>query len=866
MKRNHKHALTRPKKSSGLLRYAGLSSTQASDRLQREGQNLLPGSIPVSAFKLVFEVITEPMFLMLLAAGGLYLALGDRGEAIFLLAVVFVIIGMTLFQHGRTQRQLEALRELSAPRALVIRDGVEKRIAGLEVVRDDLLVLREGDRIAADALLLEGSLEVDESLLTGESVAVSKLPQSSDSAPDAQLYASTVVTKGAGLAKVIATAQETAVGKISTDLAATTEVPSVLQRRARRLIRWLGGLALLLALMQIALNIWWNQAPLLPSILSGIAFAMAILPEEIPVVLTVFLALGAWRLAQKKVLTRRVTAVEALGGITVLAVDKTGTLTMNRMTVAAIDGDAGKVSTGALLASPRDTVDPMERALQVYCAQKQDQESSILDHLNKTGQDAIHEYALSADLLAMTRVYQTSQAREYFLAAKGAPEAIIDLCQMSSSAREAVHTRVAEMAAQGLRVLGVAQARWTAPDGQTSASHVAWPESQRDFVYEFIGLVGFEDPPRPEVPEALAQCQRAGVRVMMMTGDHLATAVAIARKIGLSEMPVTLTGPELDQLSDEELKLRLKEVNLCARLKPTQKLRLVKLLQASGEVVGMTGDGVNDAPALRAADVGVAMGERGTDVARESAALVLLDDSFASIVAAIAQGRRIDDNIRKATGFIFSVHVPIIALALVPPVLHWPMLLMPAHIVLLELVIDPACTLVFESEPEERDVMDRPPRAASDSPFSFAAVFPPLVQGLGVAVLLVGTYAWLDAIGWTQELVRTIVMSALLLSVLLIILANRDHARSLFAGLLVPNRWLRRLSLGVLMVLVAVYAIPWLREVLKITPLDIMDLGVILVVIGACALWLELTRLYFFAQHATVSTRFAHDHDRGKLG
>jgi Ca2+-transporting ATPase len=823
-------------------KYSGLSSTQASDRLRRDGQNILPGSVPVSAFRLVVEVVSEPMFLMLLSAGGLYFALGDRSEAIFLLAVVFMVIAMTIFQHSRTQRQLEALRELSAPRALVIRDGVEQRIAGLEVVCDDILVLREGDRIAADAYLLEGSLEVDESLLTGESVTVSKLSQEEKENFDAQLYASTVVTKGHGRARVIATAQKTAIGKISSELSGMTELPSVLQNRSRRLIRWIGSLALILAIAQIILNTWWNQTPLLPSILSGIAFAMAILPEEIPVVITVFLALGAWRLAQQKVLTRRVTAVEALGGITVLAVDKTGTLTMNRMSVAQIKGDVGCVAWYGLLASFLDTVDPMERALQAYCLQKKVEETWTGDLKIKKGMDAVHDYALSADLLAMTRVYKTEQPQQYLLATKGAPEAIIELCQLEASKREVEHKKVAEMASCGLRVLGVARGRWMNSASPAGASEVLWPASQRDFIFEYVGLVGFEDPPRPEVPEALAQCQRAGIRVLMMTGDHLETAVAIARQVGLSEHPDSLMGSELDGLSDQMLQIRLKTLNLCARLKPTQKLRLVKLLQASGEVVGMTGDGVNDAPALRAADVGVAMGERGTDVARESAALVLLDDSFVSIVKAIAQGRKIDANIRKATGFIFSVHMPIIALALIPPILHWPMLLMPAHIVLLELVIDPACTLVFESEPEESDLMDRPPRALSDSPFSIRAIFPSLWQGLGVAITLVTTYAWLDLSGWSQDLTRTIVMVTLVLSVLLIILANRDHARSLLLGFAVPNIWMRRLFLAVVIVLIIVFATPSLREMLKVVPLSMPEIFVVCIVMVICILWLELVR------------------------
>lgn len=837
---------SRSKRTSENIKYSGLSSIQASDRLRRDGQNLLPGSVPVSAYKLVAEVVTEPMFLMLLFAGGLYFALGDRGEATFLLAVVFLIIAMTIFQHSRTQRQLEALRELSAPRALVIRDGVEQRIAGIEVVCDDILVLREGDRIAADADLLEGSLEVDESLLTGESVTVTKLAQGKREPIDAQLFASTVVTKGYGRARVIATAQRTAVGKISSDLSGMTEVPSILQQRSRRLIRWLGTLALVLALAQIILNIWWNQTPLLPSVLSGIAFAMAILPEEIPVVMTVFLALGAWRLAKQKVLTRRVTAVEALGGITVLAVDKTGTLTMNRMSVSEITGEPVSVAWYALYASLLDTVDPMERALQVYCHQEQVKKKWTNDLQAKIGEDAVHDYALSTDLLAMTRVYKTEQANQYLLATKGAPEAIIELCQLTSSEQEIEHKKVAEMASRGLRVLGVARGGWTDLATDSGGPEVLWPASQRDFIFEYVGLVGFEDPPRPEVPDALARCQRAGIKVLMMTGDHLATAVAIARKIGLSEQPDSLTGPELDELSDQALQIRLKTLNLCARLKPTQKLRLVKLLQASGEVVGMTGDGVNDAPALRAADVGIAMGERGTDVARESAALVLLDDSFVSIVKAIAQGRKIDANIRKATGFIFSVHVPIIALALIPPILHWPMLLMPAHIVLFELVIDPACTLVFESEPEDRDLMDRPPRALSDSPFSLRAIVPSLWQGLGVAVAIVATYAWLDAKAWPQDLTRTIVMVALLLSILLIILANRDHDRSVFLGFTVPNIWMRRLTVAVVMVLIAVFSIPSLREVLRVVPLSVSEIFVLSVVMGGCVVWLELVRFLLF--------------------
>ena len=746
----------------------GLSAAEAARRLATEGPNLLPGSAPKSTLAIVRDVVTEPMFLMLLAAGSIYLALGDRGEALFLLGFVFVVIGITLAQERKTQRALESLRDLSAPRALVIRDGQEQRIAGREVVRGDLLVLHEGDRIAADALLIDGQLEVDESLLTGEAVPVVKLPLAQDSQnaqasasaeapatragppqarpapsgdsaahevasvgavaasagpPQARpapsggsaahevasvgaIYASTVVTRGVAVAQVCATAAHTAVGRIGADLAATVEPPSALQQGSRRLVRNLGIGALVLALAQVLLGWWWNSRPLLESLLSGIALAMAILPEEIPVILTVFLALGAWRISHQKVLTRRVTAVEALGAITVLAVDKTGTLTMNRMAVAELTSGEQHfrpesaselpehfhlLAEFAMLATPADPFDPMEKAIQHFGHQWLQGTEHVHD-----GREPEFEYALSGEILAMTRVFASDEPNVHLLATKGAPEAVADLCHLDAAQQGAIRRQVEAMAERGLRVLGVARGRWkgAAPaPGQSPP----WPQSQHDFDFDFLGLVALADPPRTEVPAALAECRRAGVRVIMMTGDHPATARAIAQQVGLSDRPDVITGAQLEALDDASLSERLRHVDLCARLKPQHKLRLVQLLRASGEVVAMTGDGVNDAPALKAADVGIAMGERGTDVAREAAALVLLDDSFARIVAAIRQGRRIDSNIRKAVRFVFAVHVPIIGLALVPTLLHWPVLLLPVHIVLLELLIDPACSIVFEA-------------------------------------------------------------------------------------------------------------------------------------------------------------------------
>ena len=874
----------------------GLSAAEAARRLATEGPNLLPGSAPKSTLAIVRDVVTEPMFLMLLAAGSIYLALGDRGEALFLLGFVFVVIGITLAQERKTQRALESLRDLSAPRALVIRDGQEQRIAGREVVRGDLLVLHEGDRIAADALLIDGQLEVDESLLTGEAVPVAKLPlaqngknaQASASAeapatragpPQARpapsgdsaahevasvgaIYASTVVTRGVAVAQVCATAAHTAVGRIGADLAATVEPPSALQQGSRRLVRNLGIGALVLALAQVLLGWWWNSRPLLESLLSGIALAMAILPEEIPVILTVFLALGAWRISHQKVLTRRVTAVEALGAITVLAVDKTGTLTMNRMAVAELASDEQHfrpesaselpehfhlLAEFAMLATPADPFDPMEKAIQHFGHQWLQGTEHVHD-----GREPEFEYALSGEILAMTRVFASDEPNVHLLATKGAPEAVADLCHLDAAQQGAIRRQVEAMAERGLRVLGVARGRWkgAAPaPGQSPP----WPQSQHDFDFDFLGLVALADPPRTEVPAALAECRRAGVRVIMMTGDHPATARAIAQQVGLSDRPDVITGAQLEGLDDASLSERLRHVDLCARLKPQHKLRLVQLLRASGEVVAMTGDGVNDAPALKAADVGIAMGERGTDVAREAAALVLLDDSFARIVAAIRQGRRIDSNIRKAVRFVFAVHVPIIGLALVPTLLHWPVLLLPVHIVLLELLIDPACSIVFEAEAEDSDTMARAPRPVSDSPFAAAPLLWSVLQGLGLAAVLLGGQAWLVHQGWHPDQGRTVVFGTLVLCVLLLILANRDLSRPALLGVTDPNPWLWRIAAAMVVLLAAVMGIAWLRNLMGLALPGAQGAVVAGCLLALCLVWLELVRLAGRHQRHTAS-------------
>ncbi|MDD5211457.1 MAG: cation-translocating P-type ATPase [Sulfuricurvum sp.] len=815
----------------------GLTSQQVKEKLIEHGLNVLPGSEPKSLITLITKVLREPMFLMLLVAGFIYLALGDRAEALFLLIFVFVVIGITLAQEHKTQRALESLRNLSAPRTLVIRDNQEIRIASSQIVPGDLIVLHEGDRIAADARLVQGQLSVDESLLTGESVSVNK---TTNMEGESSLFASTVVTKGVGLAIVQITGAATAVGHIGEALSLTDGTSSGLQRSSRSLVRTLSILSFALAILLVFVNWGWNNHSVLESILSGIALSMAVLPEEIPVILTVFLALGAWRISKINVLTRNITAVEALGAITVLAVDKTGTLTQNCMQIAELSVNNFSYSASdereleekfhtliefAMLATPIDPFDPMEKAIQKF------------GHSHLSGTEHIHDdripefqYELSPDILAMTHVFSDTKPSVYLLATKGAPEAVADLCHLSTKELQKIEAQVEEMAKRGLRVLGVAKGSW-----EGAQNTPVWPKSQHDFDFTFLGLVGFIDPPRLDVSAAIAQCHNAGIRVLMITGDHCETARSIAKKVGLSEHAQVLMGDEIATLNDSELLTHLKKTDVCARMKPEQKLRLVRVLQEGGNVVAMTGDGVNDAPALKAADVGIAMGERGTDVARESAALVLLDDSFASIVSAIEQGRRIYDNITKATRFVFAVHVPIIVLTLVPALMQWPDILQPVHIVLLQLLIDPACAIVFEAETGASNLMNRPPRTILSSPFSFKNIGYAVIQGAGIAFILLSGYALLRHSGWSEANLRISLFSTLIPTLFLLVLTNRD-APFVSKG----NPWILTMFTAVSLILAAVLFVPFLRDMLKFSPLTPPPILAAFALLAISALWLKI--------------------------
>jgi len=833
---------------------AGLSGKEAAEKLRTEGYNELPESKQRSIFWIIFEVIHEPMFILLVASGLIYFILGDFSEGIMLMSFVVLVIGITVYQEQKTERALEALRNLSSPRALVIRDCEHKRIPGREVVCGDMLILAEGDRVPADGvILLSNNMLVDESLLTGESVPVRKIPwsdgmQTGRPGGDDQpaVFSGTLVVQGQGLVEVRATGSRTEMGKIGVVLRTVERGETRLKTEITTIVRTIAIVGLFLC-VTIVVVYGLTRHNWLEGFLAGITLAMAILPEEFPVVLTVFLALGAWRISKKNVLTRQVSAIETLGSATVLCVDKTGTLTENRMAVRnyfagglqCSHGDDGtnsvpevchELAEYAILASKKDPFDPMERAL----FRLKDGDFGKSDHIHQNW-TLIQEYPLATDLLAMSNVWRSPDGNDYIIAAKGAPEAIADLCHYDSGQMQELDEQIGIMASEGLRVLGVAKASFT---------HTRLPGEQHDFIFTFLGLVGFADPVRPQVKEAVSECYSAGIRVVMITGDYPLTAMNIARQIGLAGADHCITGAELEAMSNEDLRRHIGSYTLFARVVPEQKLHIIDALKANGEVVAMTGDGVNDAPALKSADIGIAMGGRGTDVAREASSLVLLDDNFTSIVSAVRLGRRIFDNLKKAMAYIFSVHVPIAGMSLIPVLFTMPLVLLPVHVVFLELIIDPACSIVFESEKEEADVMKRPPRRKEEGLFTKKHLSLSLLQGFVVLAFILVVYIGAQGRGFDEAQVRTLTFTTIVIANLCLILTNRSWSGTILDTLRTPNKALAWVFAGTLSCLFLVLYVPALRDLFLFAPVPFIDLAVCAGAGVLSILWFEIYKYW----------------------
>ena len=829
--------------ANGILQ--GLTSQQAKELQAQVGKNELTPQKKESFVHKVLHIICEPMFLLLLVAAVIYFILGEPRDGAIMLVFVIGIISIDVIQEWKTDKTLSALRDLSAPHVRVIRDGQVQEIASVDLVPGDLMLICEGVKIPADGKIVAcNDLCVDESSLTGEAEGVWKTAAADTTADywrKDQCYAGTLVTQGNATVQVTQTGARTEYGKIGMNVASAPEEPTPLQRQTGSLVKLCAGIAaVLFALVGVVtyINIPDHMlgARLIESILSGITLAMAMIPEEFPVILTVFLSMGAWRLAKKNSLVRRLPAVETLGAVSVLCVDKTGTITMNQMTVqdtwSTQDDDDHLLVETMGLACETDAYDPMEKAMLTYC----DNMGITKEHLFSG--ELISEYAFTNTLKMMGHVWRRND--KIIIAAKGSPERILTLCAMTDEERELTQHELLKMSKQGLRVIAVGT--------MSVASPAAIPQVITDCTLKLCGLVGLADPPRETVKRDIARCNRAGIRVVMITGDNGITASSIAQKIGMLNCDNIITGDMLEKMSDEELREQVKNVSIFSRVIPEHKMRIVKAFKENGEIVAMTGDGVNDAPALKYADIGVAMGKRGSEVSREAADLILLDDNFSTIVDTVQDGRRIYDNIRKAVGYVFTIHIPIALSSLLAPMLGIApvgLFLLPLHVVLLELIIDPTCSIVLERQPAEENIMERKPRDAKGKILTAGVLMKSVLQGLMIFAASFGTYyCTLAGSVANAPVARAMGLAVIMLANLLLVQVNSSESDYAMHSIrrLAKDKVMWLVNFAILAGLGIILYSP-LNHFLKLAPLSGTQLLVVLCAACASVLWYEVVKL-----------------------
>ncbi|MDR2957325.1 MAG: cation-translocating P-type ATPase [Coriobacteriales bacterium] len=845
----------------------GLTSSEVKALQQIYGPNELIPEKQISFLRKLISIIAEPMFLLLIVAATIYFILGEPRDGAIMLAFVVGIIGISVVQEWKTDKTLKALKDLSEPRVSVIRDSRETQIASIGLVPGDLMLAREGERVAADGEIVWCSdLCVDESSLTGEAEGVWKVAvEATDEAATADgywrrdyCYAGTLVIQGSALIQIRQTGQATEYGKIGSSIAEAPTIKTPLQKQIGGIVKFCAGLAAVLFAL-VSTVTWFNipdqlpQDRLIESILSGITLAMAMIPEEFPVILTIFLSMGAWRLANKQSLIRRLPSVETLGAVSVLCVDKTGTITLNQMTVqdvwlagaveagdSSVDDVAAGSSTHGLLhmietmglACEPDTYDPMEKAMLAHC------DRLGINRAHLFSGELVHEYAFTNEAKMMGHVWL--HEGEKIIAVKGSPERVFELCGMSVGELGLADCKVDELSGQGFRVIAVASMVLT--------DEVDIPDSLFDCQLRLEGLVGLADPPRETVKADIATCRQAGIRVVMITGDYGITASAIAESIGIPNSLNIITGDMLDELSDEELRECVRDVNVFARVIPAHKMQIVQALKDNGEIVAMTGDGINDAPALRYADIGIAMGKRGSEVSREAADLILLDDNFSTIVETVSDGRRIFDNIRKAVGYVFTIHLPIALASLLAPAMGIAtdaLMFLPLHVVLLELVIDPTCSIVLERQPAEYDIMQRPPRNPYERLLDTQTLVKSILLGLTIFFAAYGVYLYVLSLGLQNASVaRTMGLVTIIIANLFLIQTLSSEHDSIITSIsrLAKDKVMWIANIAILVALLVIVYSP-LNSFLKLAPLSLVQVGVVVALAAASVLWFEVVKL-----------------------
>ncbi len=793
------------------VKYQGLSSADVEKSRAEFGANEMQKKRKMNLVQKILHVFTEPMFLLLLIAASIYFVVGEFMDGCIMLVCVLFVSGIEFFQEQKTDRALEALNTLSAMNVKVARNGKIATIDSRELVVGDIVLLEEGDKIPADGKILEmQGLGVNESALTGESEVVHKrlIDDGEGRFRRNMCYAGCDVANGTAVIEITAVGINTEYGKIGKALGTIKKSKTPLEIQVRKLIIVCTIISLSFCFIVAIVNYFYNadlnsNERIVKAILSGITMAMATIPEEIPVVLTVFLAMGAWKLAQQNALTRNMKAVETLGAVTALCTDKTGTLTQNKMAVRETLIESEDFFKIAALACPKQPFDPMEIAIQ---------ESSIENGVDEKiyEQPLIHEYIFNHEDKMMGQVWDFRGRK--ILAVKGAYENIVPLCGLTKDKEKDISRSAEDFAKAGYRVLALAKRE----------NFVEIPERLSANKLSFVGLIALVDPPREGVEEAIKSCYGAGVRVIMITGDNGETAEGIAKQIGLKNCNEVITGSELEKMSDAELEKRVRMTNIFARVYPDHKMRIVKALQSNREVVAMTGDGVNDAPALKKAEIGIAMGQRGTNVAKEAADLILMDDNFSTIVDAIANGRVIYSNIKKAISYILVVHIPIILISLFVPLMGLPILLLPIHIVLLELIIDPTSSIIFQRLKPDKDVMEQRPRRLNEALLNVPTVLKSVLQGVVIFLATFLSYLILIKNGAAEDFASTFAFATLVLANVFVVyvLQSNDLALRNFVVDLKDKVIVLINSVIIIALLLLIY-VPFLNRFVGTTPLGI---------------------------------------------
>jgi Ca2+-transporting ATPase len=821
----------------------GLNEQQVEASRELHGTNKLDLKEDKVLADVLKGIVTEPMFILLLIACLIYFILGEMKEGIIMLISILLVAGISLFQDYRSKNAIRALNKLAAARSTVRRRGTAIKIPSEEIVTRDILILEEGEIVAADGIILQANdFSLNESMLTGESLSVAKT-----AADNNTVYKGTLVTSGSAVIRVTAVGRETMFGKIGISIKEISIVKTPLQIQISSFVKtmaWVGGIAFLLV---VAIN-YLESENWVQSLLQGLTLAMSVLPEEIPVAFSTFQALGAFRLLKNSIIVKQPQYVETLGSATVICTDKTGTLTQNKMSIAFIyDAGSDTVTapvTGknnvydqllefAMWSSETNPFDPMEKAIhQLY------EENTDRDKRKEYNQ--VHEYPIGGNPPMMTHIFSNPD-KGTIIAVKGAPEAILKQSELKDEERIRYITKAKEYASRGYRVLGVGKGSW---------KEAHWPVSQEEFIFQFLGLIIFQDPPKENIRTTLDTFRRAGISVKMITGDFPETALAIAEQVNLENNREVLTGKEVLALNYETLRKRVSEVNIYARMFPEAKLKVIEALKDNGEIVAMTGDGVNDGPALKAAHIGIAMGVRGSEVAKNAASLILADDDLIHMTEAVALGRKISDNLKKAIQYIVSIHIPIILIVAVPLFLSWQYarLFTPVHVIFLELIMGPTCSIIYENEPIEPGTMNRLPLRNQHQFLSFRQLSLSIIQGLFITAGCLGAGYYFMQTGENEKTVRTVVFITLLFSNILLTLANRSFRYSIRQTILYKNN-LMYLILSITTVFIfLILNIPYLRGVFNLEMISfnqiLLTFSVAFIAVGWIEVWKLIRKVY----------------------